>query len=342
MILISYGTRPEIIKLFPIIKELEKRKIEFKTLFTGQHLELMKQFSHLVPTPDFYIKNSFKKKQTLASLTSSLIKEAGEILNKNAFDCIIVQGDTQSTFSVGLAAYYSRIKIAHIEAGLRTYDLQSPFPEEANRTMLSKIADFNFAPTKDSFDNLAKEGIKNIYQVGNTVIDACKYFDLPITYENSVLVTIHRRENFGKKIKKIFNELNTLAKKLENINFIFPMHPNPNVQKHKDLLTENNINIIDPLGYEEFLKLIASCRFIITDSGGIQEEACCFKKKVLVARNNTERPEGVSSGLSKIVGTDLLKNYLWAHEDPSYTGEQIYGDGKSAEKIVDILLEKLK
>ena len=154
MILISYGTRPEIIKLFPIIKELEKRKIEFKTLFTGQHLELMKQFSHLVPTPDFYIKNSFKKKQTLASLTSSLIKEAGEILNKNAFDCIIVQGDTQSTFSVGLAAYYSRIKIAHIEAGLRTYDLQSPFPEEANRTMLSKIADFiskSIPPKKSPF-----------------------------------------------------------------------------------------------------------------------------------------------------------------------------------------------
>jgi UDP-N-acetylglucosamine 2-epimerase len=341
MILVSYGTRPEIIKLFPVIKELQKRNIEFKTLFTGQHLELMEQLSHLVPRPDFYIKNSFKKGQSLTSLTSSLVREAGKILDENSFDCVVVQGDTQSTFSVGLSAFYNKTKIAHVEAGLRTYNLHSPFPEEANRTMLSKIVDFNFTPTKEASDNLIKEEIKNIYQVGNTVIDACKYFDLPIAYEDFVLVTIHRRENF-EKIKKVFREINEVAKQLKNLNFIFPMHLNPNIQKHKELLTEENIKVVEPLEYEKFLKLISKCKFIITDSGGIQEEACHFRKKVLVVRDNTERPEGVAAGLSKVVGSELVKNYLWAYEAHAYDGKQIYGDGTSAKKIVDTLVEKLK
>mgnify|MGYP005812532845 CR=1 FL=1 len=341
MILVSYGTRPEIIKLFPIIKELQKRNIEFKTLFTGQHLNLIKQFSHLVPVPDFYIKDSFKKEQSLTSLTSSLIREVGKILNKNMFDCVVVQGDTQSTFSVGLSAFYNKIRIAHVEAGLRTYNLESPFPEEANRTMLSRIVNFNFTPTKEASDNLLKEGNENIYQVGNTIMDSCKYFDFPITYEDFVLVTIHRRENFG-KIKKIFYELNQVASRLKNLKFIFPMHLNPNVQKHKKLLTEKNIDIVEPLKYENFLKLVSRCRFIITDSGGIQEEACYYRKKVLIARDNTERPEGVESGLLKVVATNLVENYLWAYEMPVYAGKQIYGDGNSAEKIVDVLAKELK
>jgi UDP-N-acetylglucosamine 2-epimerase (non-hydrolysing) len=252
-------------------------------------------------------------------------------------DLLIVQGDTSTVAISALIAFYEKVPVGHVEAGLRTYDLTSPFPEEGNRQMVSRIASYNWAPTELAAKQLKKENVDNITVTGNTVIDACKNFNYPISYENKVLITLHRRENFGSPMEKIFSEIDLLAKEYSHLEFIFPMHPNPNVQKLRPIL--KNVNIIDPLGYSEMMQLLSKVKFVISDSGGVQEECAAFGKKVLVCRNTTERPEGLDAGFAKLVHTNIVEHFNWANKSPKWSGANPYGDGKASQKIIETILK---
>jgi UDP-N-acetylglucosamine 2-epimerase (non-hydrolysing) len=321
-----------------VIRELSIRGIPFKTVFTGQHKELFEDVKDLIPNPDYKLE-IMKKNQTLTEIMSNLSSGFGKVLLNEKPDLLIVQGDTSTVAITALMAFYEKIFIGHVEAGLRTYDLSSPFPEEGNRQIVSRIAKFNWAPTQNAANQLMKENAKNIIVTGNTVIDACVKFNFPVSYEEKVLVTLHRRENFGTPMKKIFTELNQLAKENPNLEFIFPLHPNPNVQKLKSLL--QYVNVIAPLGYSEIIKLLSKVKFVISDSGGIQEECAAFKKKVLVCRNTTERPEGIDAGFAKLVHTDIMKNFNWANDNPIWIGENPFGDGNASKKIISSIVEFL-
>ena len=334
-ILITYGTRPEIIKLSPVILELDKRGLSFKTVFTGQHQELYDDVKDLLPEPDYHL-SIMQENQTLTNIMSGISSRFGEILIDEAPDLLIVQGDTSTVAISALIAFYERIPVGHVEAGLRTYDLSSPFPEEGNRQIVSRLAKYNWAPTKLAAKQLKEEKVHNIIVTGNTIVDACNNFNYPIAYENKVLITLHRRENFGIKMEKIFNEIELLALKHAELEFIFPMHPNPNVQKLKPIL--KHVNIIDTLGYSKMMKLLASVKFVISDSGGIQEECATFNKKVLVCRNTTERSEGIDAGFAKLVDTDIINNFQWANDNPEWKGKNPFGDGKASKYIVDSII----
>ena len=225
-IILIYGTRPEIIKVSPVIKELIKQKISFKTIFTGQHKELYEDVKDLVPPPDYNL-NIMQKNQSLNDIISNTSSQLPKILLSEKPSLLIVQGDTTTVAICSLLAFYQKIPVGHIEAGLRTYNLNSPYPEEANRQIVSRIATYNWAPTKLAQKQLLNEKIKNVILTGNTVVDACKSFKYPISYNNQILITLHRRENFGWKMKKIFEEIEFLANKFHDLEFIFPMHPNP-------------------------------------------------------------------------------------------------------------------
>ena len=333
-ILLSYGTRPEIIKLSPVIRELRKVGIPFKTVFTGQHKELYDDVKDLVPEPDFHLA-IMKENQTLTDILSSISLRFGEILRSENPDLLIVQGDTSTVAISALIAFYEKVPVGHVEAGLRTYDLTSPFPEEGNRQMVSRIASYNWAPTELAAKQLKKENVGNITVTGNTVIDACENFNYPISYENKVLITLHRRENFGDPMEKIFSEIDLLAKEYTHLEFIFPMHPNPNIQKLKPLL--QHVKVIEPLGYAEMMLLLSRVKFVISDSGGIQEECAAFRKKVLVCRNTTERPEGLDAGFSKLVHTNIIEHFNWANKSPKWSGENPYGNGNASKIIIDSL-----
>ena len=335
-ILLSYGTRPEIIKLSPVIRELIKVGLPFKTVFTGQHKELYDDVKDLVPEPDFHLA-IMKENQTLTDILSSISLRFCEILRSENPDLLIVQGDTSTVAVSALIAFYEKVPVGHVEAGLRTYDLTSPFPEEGNRQLVSRIASYNWAPTEWAADNLKNEMVGNVTVTGNTVIDACKNFNYPISYENKVLITLHRRENFGKTMEKIFNEIEQLAIEHPNLEFIFPMHPNPNIQKLKPLL--QHVKIIDPLGYAEMMMLLSRVKFVISDSGGIQEECATFGKKVLVCRDTTERPEGIDAGFAKLVHTDIINNFQWANNHFQWSGDNPYGNGNASQKIIDSILK---
>ena len=333
-ILLSYGTRPEIIKLSPVIRELSKVGIPFKTVFTGQHKELYDDVKDLVPEPDFHLA-IMKENQTLTDILSRISLRFGEILRSENPDLLIVQGDTSTVAVSALIAFYEKVPVGHVEAGLRTYDLTSPFPEEGNRQMVSRIASYNWAPTELAAKQLKKENVGNITVTGNTVIDACENFNYPISYENKVLITLHRRENFGGPMEKIFSEIDLLAKEYSHLEFIFPMHPNPNIQKLKPLL--QHVKVIDPLGYAEMMLLLSRVKFVISDSGGIQEECAAFRKKVLVCRNTTERPEGLDAGFAKLVHTNIIEHFNWANKSPKWSGENPYGNGNASKIIIDSL-----
>ena len=343
MILVAYGTRPEIIKLFPIINELKAQRLPFKTLFTGQQLDLYEDVKDLVPRPDFSFSECFSgvnKHNTLGMSFVKICAAAEKLFNEHRFDIIIVQGDTTTAWALAQMAFYNEIKVAHVEAGLRTFDLENPYPEELNRTLITQVAYLNFAPTKQAHDNLIKYGTKNVHLVGNTIVDAVNYFkaslDLHEDKSNKVLVTLHRRENH-KIMEWLFDELQKVAEKNPELEFIFPIHPNPEVKKHKSRLKAENIKIISPIGYPEMLKLISQALFIISDSGGIQEEATCFNKKVIVVRKKTERPETIDIGLGKLVGKDIRNHIDWALMSPPNITEFPYGDGHTAQRIANIL-----
>lgn len=336
MIVFCFGTRPEIIKISPIIKEFQKHNIKFKTIFTGQHKELFEDVKFLIPEPDYKL-NIMREHQTLNDILASISTKLPEIFKEISPDLLIVQGDTSTVLSSAIVAFNLGIKIGHVEAGLRTHNLTNPFPEEGNRQLVSRIANFNWAPTQQSCDNLKNEGINNYHLVGNTVIDTCSNFNHEITYGNKILVTLHRRENFGSPLEKMIKEIEYLASQNRNLEFIFPMHPNPNVQQYKSIL--KHVKVIPPLSYPEIVKLISQVKFVISDSGGIQEECAAFNKKILVCRKNTERPEGVEAGFAKLVYDDIINNFSWANDSPIWEGKNPYGDGKTSEKIASDIIK---
>ncbi|HET6460257.1 MAG TPA: UDP-N-acetylglucosamine 2-epimerase (non-hydrolyzing) [Syntrophales bacterium] len=343
MILVAFGTRPEIIKLFPVIDQLNALTLPFKTLFSGQQPDLYEDVKSLISTPDFSFANFFAgdaKHNTLGESFAKISKASEEFFRQNRFDTVIVQGDTTTAWALAQMAFYSSIKVAHVEAGLRTFDLENPYPEELNRTLITQVAYFNFAPTKRAYDNLLRCDAKNVHLVGNTIVDAVNHFknnlNLASTYSNKVLVTLHRRENHA-FMDQIFDGLNAAAVDNPRLEFIFPIHPNPNVMRHRDRINSGNIHIVPPMAYSDLLKLMSQAAFIISDSGGIQEEATCFNKKVIVVREKTERPEVIDCGLGVLSGRAIGKFIEWALIPPPPLKQSPFGDGHAAEKIVDVL-----
>ncbi len=343
MILIAFGTRPEIIKLFPVVHALEKRGIPHKTLFTGQQTDLYEDVKDLVPPPDFSFADAFAGGQKHNTLGASYVKicaAAEALYTRQRFDIVVVQGDTTTAWALAQMAFYNSVRVAHVEAGLRTFDLTNPYPEELNRTLIAQIADYNFAPTRQAFETLEKTGARNVHLVGNTIVDAVEYFKktMHLAAETTprVPVTLHRRENHA-IMDELFRKLEAIARRNSDLEFILPIHPNPNVQKHRPLLKAPNIRVIDPVGYPDMLRMMSRAAFLITDSGGIQEEATCFNKKVIIAREKTERPEVVDIGLGVLAGRDIDKAVEWARIPPGPAAASPYGDGQAARKIADIL-----
>jgi UDP-N-acetylglucosamine 2-epimerase (non-hydrolysing) len=366
-ILFVFGTRPEAIKLAPVIQACsQSHQLNVKICLTGQHKEMLYQvmdFFHLKADYDLKL---MKPDQTLFDITANGLLLMENVLDELKPDLIVVQGDTTTTFVAALAAFYKKIKVAHVEAGLRSFDKYSPFPEEVNRKMTSIIADLHFAPTQKAVDNLREENIEhNIFLTGNTVIDALLWavnktrndpsYQEGFTYLNlmqkTVLITAHRRESFGKPFENICEAILMLAKKFPEIQFVYPVHLNPNVQKvvRERLSGQKNIFLVAPLDYPQLVWLLDKCYFVITDSGGIQEEAPGLGKPVLVIRDVTEREEGIAAGTAILVGTTKEKITEEAIRlienknayDKMSAAVNPYGEGDSAKKIADIILNRL-
>jgi UDP-N-acetylglucosamine 2-epimerase (non-hydrolysing) len=364
--LIVFGTRPEAIKMAPLVKEfLKNDKFETKVCVTAQHREMLDQvleFFDIIPDYDL---NLMKPNQNLYTLTADIITEMKIVLEDFKPDYVYVHGDTTTTMAAGLAAFYSGAKICHVEAGLRTHNKRSPFPEEINRQVTGRIADYHFAPTEASKKNLLRENVSenNILVTGNTVIDALfdsskRVKDLDNIEINNlkglvnltkklILVTGHRRENHGQGFINICEALKEIAVKHDDVQIIYPVHLNPNVKKpvYEILSDINNIHLIDPLAYPAFVWLMDASYLIITDSGGVQEEAPSLGKPVLVMRDTTERPEAVDAGTVILVGID--KSKIVAEATSLLTDEYLYknmsalhnpyGDGKACARIVEFI-----
>ena len=326
MLLITYGTRPEYIKVLPVINEMKKRQMPYKTFFTGQHTDLLNK----AEKPD-HILSIKDGPNRLDSIVQSILNKE-EIFDD--ITCVMVQGDTSSAFATALAAFHRKIPVAHLEAGLRTYDKYSPYPEEFNRCAISALAEIHLCPTKVSASNLKKEGRTGVHIVGNTVLDNLN--DVKTTTSNTVMVTLHRREKLD-EIQDWFKEVNKLAKKHKDLDFVLPIHPNPEVKKHASILT--NVKVIDPLGHAEFIEYLSSCAFIITDSGGVQEEAAFLKKPCIVCRDFTERVEGLHSFSVLCKEPKYLSNLVsnWALKINLSDKICPYGDGKASQYICDLL-----
>lgn len=364
-ILTIFGTRPEAIKLAPVIKELALHPGDFESIVgvTGQHDDLLNQALDLFKiTPHFNL-SVMKKDQGLTDLTASILQGTERILGETRPDMLLVQGDTTTVFGAALAAFYQKIRIGHVEAGLRTQDTHQPFPEEINRRLTDHMSDALFAPTEFNRQNLIREGIPGhrIFVTGNTVIDAlmeiCKWDSppgmegLPVIPGKMVLLTVHRREHFGEPIKNVFRAILRLADLHTEIQFVYPVHPNPNVREtaHQMLSGVKNVHLIPPMDYFTFVQLMKKAFLILTDSGGIQEEAPALGKPVLILRDKTERPEIIKAGGAKLVGTDTTDiveafNRMIADQALYQTMSSVrnlYGDGTSAKRIVSILKEIL-
>ena len=360
IILCVVGTRPEAIKMAPVIQQLQKDGwADVRVLLTAQHRELVDQvFNHFGIVPDFDL-NLMSPNQSLTELTSKILIETDKIITTVNPACIVVQGDTTTVLAVSLAGFYKHIPIAHVEAGLRTGDLSNPFPEEANRVLTSKMTRWHFAPTQEASLNLLNEGVNpsRITITGNTVIDALEatVSGLPATNTNShkrqVLITLHRRENFGAPLEEALKAIAQLASEYPEVEFIFPVHPNPNVRAvtGKILSNKENVSLVEPFEYPQFVRAMRDSHFIITDSGGVQEEAPFLGKPILVLRNETERPEAVAAGLVKLIGTDggkiLEFSRMLLDDNDFYSsmskGYSPYGDGKAAGRISNVLRTSL-
>ena len=366
--LIIFGTRPEAIKMAPLVKEFLKNKdFETKVCVTAQHREMLDQvldFFEIVPDYDLDL---MKPNQNLYSLTGDIINGLKPILEEFQPNYVYVHGDTTTTMAASIAAFYSGAKVCHVEAGLRTFDKSSPFPEEMNRSIAGRVCDYHFAPTLTSQENLLRENIaaKNILVTGNTVIDALQYSvqkvdgieDQEILFlkkeldftKKIILVTGHRRENHGQGFINICNALKQIAQENPDTEIIYPVHLNPNVQKpvYKLLGAIENVKLIKPLAYPAFVWLMNKAYLIITDSGGVQEEAPSLGKPVLVMRDTTERPEAVDAGTVILVGTDTAKIVAKATEllqrEEQYNKmsglHNPYGDGKACERIVNFIVQ---
>ena len=360
-VLIAFGTRPEAIKMAPVVRMMAKSsKLAAYVCVTAQHRQMLDQVLEIFKIkPDFDL-DLMKPNQTLFEISSSVLLAMNDVIKKVKPDIILVQGDTTTVFFTALSAFYHKIPIGHVEAGLRSYKKYSPFPEEINRLLTSHIADLHFAPTKLASENLIKEGIQseNILITGNTVIDSLIYIKNKLKFRKNdsankkhILVTGHRRENFGENFEQMCYALKDIATQYKEIKITYPVHLNPNVQEpvYRILSKVENINLIKPVGYIEFVKLMHSSYIILTDSGGIQEEAPTFGIPVLVMRDTTERPEGIHAGVAKLVGTNrkvIVEEVKALVDDKDYYNSisQIsnpYGDGKAAERIINKLEEYL-
>ena len=381
-IMLVFGTRPEAIKMAPLVKEFQKHPKEFETIVcvTGQHREMLDQVLHIFEIKPDYDLNIMKQGQDLYDVTSRVLLGMRDVLQKVHPDVVLVHGDTTTSTASALAAFYQQVPVGHVEAGLRTHNIYSPWPEEMNRQITGRIATYDFAPTPLSRQNLLDEGVKEEYitVTGNTVIDALymvvdkikkdKKLDkeLESILKNAgydvnrlkdgkklVLITGHRRENFGEGFISMCKAIQALTKKYPDVDFVYPMHLNPNVRKPihqvfgKDLSNFGNMFFIEPLEYLSFVYLMEKSYLVLTDSGGIQEEAPGLGKPVLVMRDTTERPEALTAGTVKLVGTDydkivdevskLIDNQKYY--DKMSKAVNPYGDGKACEKILEFLRE---
>ncbi|OFZ29315.1 MAG: UDP-N-acetylglucosamine 2-epimerase [Bdellovibrionales bacterium RIFCSPHIGHO2_01_FULL_40_29] len=360
--LFVFGTRPESIKMAPLVLEAARRGLDYEVCFTGQHMEMalpILKYFKITPTYNLEI---MKPGQSLNDISKALFEKLTEVIAKNRPTHLIVQGDTTTAAVAALIGFYEKIKIVHIEAGLRTYDMQSPWPEEFNRRMIALAADWHFAPTETARDVLLKEGLleSRVFHVGNTGIDA-----LRIVTESSgravkpsaeksnlfrILVTLHRRESFGDEMISVMEALKTVMIQRPNILISWPLHQNPQVKLAFAQVFKNiplQLQLLEPLGYLEFIAEMEKADLIVTDSGGIQEEAPFLAKPILICRNNTERPEAVACGAAKLVGTNrdrIIKEIeeLYERQDSYHQMAQKripFGDGYASKKVFDVLLK---
>lgn len=364
-IAVVVGTRPEAIKLAPVIRELQASStLQPFTISTSQHGEMVDQiFDNFGVAADVDL-DVMRPRQPLWDLTAILSTRLGELFTSHPVDAVVVQGDTTSALIGGLAAFYHRIAVGHVEAGLRSHERYSPFPEELNRTLLGRLAEWHFAPTTRAAGLLGHEGVDSasIFVCGNTVVDAlhwmvrrlrCREIRPGILNGNRklVLVTCHRRENLGLPMRSVALAIKHLADGHSDAHFLFPLHPNPLVRESIEpiLSKQKGVTLCEPMNYEEFLSALQQSYFVLSDSGGVQEEATALGKPVLVLRRETERPEGVEAGVLRLVGTDVRDILREGHElltNPDHhramsVGSGVFGDGHAAEKIVEILEEKL-
>jgi len=360
-IMLVFGTRPEAIKMCPLVKELQSRKkVISKVCVTGQHRQMLDQVLNIFDVIPDYDLSIMKPKQTLFNVTIEILNNMENILEIEKPDVVLVHGDTTTTFSVALACFYKQIPVGHVEAGLRTYDIYSPYPEEFNRQAVSIIAKYNFAPTETSKRNLIEEGKPegSIYVTGNTAIDALKitvqenYWHTELEWAKDsrlIMLTAHRRENLGEPLYHMFKAIKRIVEENPDVKVIYPVHMNPVVREAAQAVLgeEERVHIIEPLDVIDFHNFLSRSYLILTDSGGIQEEAPSLGKPVLVMRDTTERPEGITAGTLKLVGTDeqviyrefdrLLKDKN-TYETMSRAANP-YGDGQASKRIADILEE---
>lgn len=358
-----FGTRPEAIKMAPLIKELENRdNIDSIVCVTAQHREMLDQVLDIFNINPNYDLNLMKSNQTLTSITANVLEELNTVINEVKPDIVLVHGDTTTTLSASLAAFYNQCKVGHVEAGLRTYNKYSPYPEEINRQVTGVIADLHFAPTNESKKNLIKECKceSDIYVTGNTAIDALKT-TVKSNYTNEIidkigndriiLLTAHRRENLGDTMKNMFLAIKKIVEEFNDVQVVYPVHLNPKVRDVADEILGDNkkIHLIEPLNVVDFHNFMEKSYIIMTDSGGIQEEAPSLGKPVLVLRDTTERPEGVEAGTLKLVGTN--KDNIYEATKELLTDKELYkamsiasnpyGDGFASKYIVDIIIDRL-
>lgn len=362
-VMLVFGTRPEAIKMAPLVKAIEKAEgMHAVVCVTAQHREMLDQVLDLFEITPHYDLNLMKSGQSLSDITAGVLKGLEPIIIEEKPDLLLVHGDTTTTLSASLAAFYQQIPVGHVEAGLRSGNIYSPYPEEMNRMLVSNMAAIHFAATKGNVENLRREGVfmENVYQTGNTVIDALKMVIKEdysfeevllneIDYENSFvcLMTAHRRENLGEPMKAIFKAINDAVNKHSHLEVIFPMHLNPNVRKLAREAFGNHprVHLIEPLEYEAFANLQAKVKLILTDSGGIQEEAPALGKPVIVLRTETERPEAVVAGTVTIAGVTyegvnkalnrLVEDVEFYHQMSEAVNP--YGDGTACEKIINAI-----
>ena len=361
-IMLVFGTRPEAIKMCPLVKELQTRpEIDTVVCVTGQHREMLDQVLHVFDVKPKHDLSIMKSGQTLFDITTNILNKIKVVLEEEKPDVVLVHGDTSTTFATALACFYLQIPVGHVEAGLRTYDIHSPFPEEFNRQAVGIVSKYNFSPTELSKENLLREG-KNpdsIYVTGNTAIDALKTtIDKDYTHEQLqwakgsklIMLTAHRRENLGEPLYQMFRAIKQIVDEFDDIKVIYPIHMNPVVRDAANSILGNTdrVRIIEPLEVVDFHNFLAQSHLILTDSGGIQEEAPSLGKPVLVMRDTTERPEGIKAGTLKLVGTsqetiyNVFKTLLTdaqVYEQMSHASNP-YGDGFACKYIADILVKE--
>lgn len=360
-VMLVFGTRPEAIKMCPLVNELKTRKeIETVVCVTGQHRQMLDQVLEVFDVVPDYDLSIMKEKQTLFDITTNILNNIKAVLEKVQPDIVLVHGDTSTTFVTALACFYLQVPVGHVEAGLRTYDIYSPYPEEFNRQAVGIISNYNFAPTEKAKENLIKEGKKKeaIYVTGNTAIDALKttvkkeYYHSELEWARGsrlILITAHRRENLGEPMKAMFRAILRVLKEHPDVKAIYPIHMNPVVREIADSILgkEERIHIIEPLEVIDFHNFLNQSYMILTDSGGIQEEAPSLGKPVLVMRDTTERPEGIEAGTLKLVGTEeetIYRNFKKLLEDEEEykrmsNASNPYGDGFACKRISDILAD---